>query len=96
MFDLDDPTRLRTLLADAGFAEPLVEEVPVAFAFEDAQELWEATRDLSRQFADLVATLDERQIADLKARLAEHAAPYERPDGALLLPGVALGAAATA
>lgn len=96
MFDLDDPARLRALLEDAGFGEPIVEEIPVELAFEDVQDLWDNTCALSRQFADLVATLDERQIGDLKARLATAVRPYAGPDGALVLPGVALGAAASA
>jgi SAM-dependent methyltransferase len=96
MFDLDDPGRLQALLEDAGFAEVEVEEIELAFPFADADDLWATTQDLSRPTADLVATLVERQLDDLRERIAEAAKPYARPDGALLLPGVALGVAAGA
>jgi SAM-dependent methyltransferase len=96
MFDLADPERLATLLADAGFDEVEVEELPVSFALANADELWEMTLDLSRPTADLVATLNERQVADLRERFAAGAQPYAQDDGTLRFPGVALGAAATA
>jgi SAM-dependent methyltransferase len=96
MFDLADPERLATLLADAGFDEIEVDELPLTFTLADADELWDTTIDLSRPTADLVATLNERQIADLRERVARGARPYEQPDGTLRFPGVALGAAATA
>jgi SAM-dependent methyltransferase len=96
MFDLSDPQRLATLLADAGFDEVEVAEIPLAFAPPSVEELWQTTLDLSRPTADLVATLNERQLADLRERLAAAAAPYQQPDGSLRFPGVALGAAASA
>lgn len=96
MFDLAEPARLRALLEAAGFAEVRVEEIQLAFTFADAGELWGATCDLSRPFADLVATLDERQLDDLRARLGDLADAYKEPDGTLRLPAVALGAAAEA
>lgn len=96
MFDLADPDALRELLEDAGFAEPRVEEVAIALPFDDLDHYWDATADLSRPFGDLVATLDERQLADLRERVAAAVEPYAAPDGSLSLPGVALVAAASA
>jgi SAM-dependent methyltransferase len=96
MFDLADPSHVRALLDSAGFGEVEVEEIELCFTFADAAELWATTCDLSRPFADLVATLDERQSSDLRERLYALAAAYAEPDGTLRLPGVALGATAEA
>lgn len=96
MFDLADPAALRTLLDDAGFAEVVVEEVEVAMAFDDVDDFWATTCDLSRPFGDLVATLNEVQLADLRERIAAATEPYTQEDGSLRLPGVALVASAGA
>lgn len=96
MFDLSDAAALRELLGEAGFSDARVEEVPLTMRYADRDELVAATRDLSPAFADVVDPLNERQRADLLARLASATAPFAAPDGALALPGVALVAAAEA
>jgi ubiquinone/menaquinone biosynthesis C-methylase UbiE len=96
MFDLGDPGALRELLEDAGFSEPVVEEVALTMRYADLDDYWAATSGISRSFGDLVATLDERQTVDLRERLAAATAPFADADGALALPGVALVASASA
>jgi SAM-dependent methyltransferase len=96
MFDLSDRDDLRALLEEAGFMDVVVEEIPVAFAYEDVDDYWAMTVDLSRPFADVVATLDARQLADLRERVAVAVAPFADADGSLTVPGVALVAAASA
>jgi ubiquinone/menaquinone biosynthesis C-methylase UbiE len=95
MFDLADEAGLRELLEDAGFFDPETHELELTFSFEDAGAYWDATREMSQGFADVVATLDARQEVDLRERVAAGLAPYAI-DGALRLPAVALLAAATA
>lgn len=98
MFDLSDPPGLRELLGEAGFMDVVVEEISLPFAYADLGDYWAMTADLSRPFGDLVATLDERQAADLRERVAAALEPYAAPDGdgALTVPGVALVASASA
>jgi ubiquinone/menaquinone biosynthesis C-methylase UbiE len=96
MFDLADRQALRELLEDAGFSDPLVEEVPLTIRYDDVEDLVAATRDLSPQFADVVTPLDERQRTDLMERLTAATAPYAAPDGSLAMPAVALVATAEA
>lgn len=96
MFDLADPDALRELLEDAGFADVRVEELPVAFPYDDVEDFVASTRDLSPPFADVVAPLNERQRADLLERLAAATAPFADGGGTLRIPGVALLAAAEA
>jgi SAM-dependent methyltransferase len=96
MFDLSDPTVLRELLEDAGFADVVVEQLALTISYDDVEDLVAMTCDLSPAFADVVRPLDARQRADLDERLALATAPFAAPDGALLLPGAPLVAAASA
>lgn len=96
MFDLADQAGLRELLEEAGFADPVVEELPLTIPYDDLADFVAATRDLSPQFADVVTPLNERQHADLLERLTAATAPYAAPDGSLALPAVALVATAEA
>jgi ubiquinone/menaquinone biosynthesis C-methylase UbiE len=96
MFDLSDPTALRELLQDAGFAEILVDELPLTLRYDDVEDFVAATSDLSPAFADVVTPLNDRQRADLLERLATATAPFASPDGSLAIPAVALVAAAEA
>jgi len=96
MFDLSDPAALRELLKDAGFADVVVEELPLAIRYDDVEDYVATTADLSPAFADVVGPLNERQRTDLLQRLATATAPYAAPDGSLAMPAVALVAVADA
>jgi len=96
MFDLADPDALRALLEETGFADATVEELPITLCYDGVEDLIASTRELAPAFADVVDPLDERQRADLVARLTAATAPFAAPDGSLALPAVALGATAEA
>lgn len=96
MFDLHDAVALGELLEEAGFLEARVEEVTLTMPYEGLDDYLTATASMSSPFGDLVATLDERQLADLRERVAAATAPFADASGALALPGVALVAAASA
>ena len=95
MFDLADEDALRALLEDAGFAEVVVEQLPLTMPYDDVEDLIAATSDLSPAFADVVTPLNARQREDLVERLTDATAPFASPDGSLALPALALGAAAS-
>lgn len=95
-FDLSSPQALTELLEDTGFADVRWDEVELRFPSGSVEELFEETRHRSRPFDDVVSTLGPRQLDDLRERIAEQAAPYAKPDGGYLLPGIALVAAAEA
>lgn len=96
MFDLADEPGLRALLEDAGFAEVVVERLPLTIPYDDVEDYIAATSDLSPAFADVVQPLNARQREDLVERLTAATAPYAAPDGSLALPALALVAAASA
>jgi ubiquinone/menaquinone biosynthesis C-methylase UbiE len=96
MFDLSDPAQLRDLLEETGFADAVVEELPLTLRYDDVEDLIASTSDLAPAFADVVGPLNERQRADLVERLTVATAPFTAADGSLALPAVALGASAEA
>lgn len=95
MFDLADENKLCELLEDAGFAEIVVEQLPLTIPYDDVEDYIAATSDLSPAFADVVAPLNARQREDLIERLTDATAPYAAPDGSLALPALAVVAAAS-
>jgi SAM-dependent methyltransferase len=96
MFDLADERKLGELLEDAGFAEVIVEQLPLTIPYDDVEDYIAATSDLSPAFADVVTPLNARQREDLVERLTAATAPYAAPDGSLAMPALALGGSASA
>jgi len=95
MFDLADESKLRELLEDAGFAEVVIEQLPLTMPYDDVEDYIAATCDLSPAFADVVTPLNARQREDLVERLTAATAPFASPDGALAMPALPLVAAAS-
>jgi hypothetical protein len=95
MFDLADETKLRELLEDAGFAEIVVEQLPLTMPYDDIEDYIAATSDLSPAFADVVTPLNARQRDDLVERLAVATAPFTAANGSLAMPALALVASAS-
>jgi ubiquinone/menaquinone biosynthesis C-methylase UbiE len=95
MFDLANEHELRELLEEAGFAEIVVEQLPLTMPYDDVEDFIAATSDLSPAFADVVAPLNARQRDDLVERLTAATAAYAASDGSLAVPGLALVAAAS-
>ncbi|HEV7772583.1 MAG TPA: methyltransferase domain-containing protein [Conexibacter sp.] len=95
MFDLADESKLRELLEDAGFAEIVIEQLPLTMPYDDVEDYIAATSDLSPAFADVVTPLTARQRDDLVERLTAATAPFAASDGSLAMPALALVAAAS-
>jgi SAM-dependent methyltransferase len=78
IFAMGDPERVRSLVTGAGFADPEVQEVTVAWDYTDPAVHWEKTMKLAAPIAEAVNALpdDERErIQELVAsRVAEHVA----------------------
>src|SRR5262249_22378142 len=96
--DRGDPFAVRSvehtarLLADAGFAESEIEELPMSYRFADADELWAFASELRGPIAPAIEQLDEADRAAVRAELESRA---ERPaGGGYALAGVSLVAVA--
>jgi SAM-dependent methyltransferase len=83
-------------LEEAGFVDYEVASVDFTQPYDSIDDWWATTRDLSMRVADATAGLDEATTAEIRAALAEAAAPFTDGDGALAIPARTWTAAATA
>ena len=95
-FALSDPERLRELLADAGFEVLAIEPVELTRRHASFAEFWDAQLDMSPTYHDVVLSLPEAEIEQLRGSLQRRLEPFTAPGGALELPGRALVALAEA
>jgi SAM-dependent methyltransferase len=76
-----NPEAIGALLAAAGFGEPEIEEMPVAYRFADSEELWFFVSELRGPVALALADLDEseRQVvrAEIESRATRTATGFE-------------------
>ena len=73
-------------LEAAGFVDYEVESVSFAEPYASVEDWWQAMRDVSARFDDAVSGLDEGRQAEVKAALADAAAPFAVGGGALEIP----------
>jgi SAM-dependent methyltransferase len=92
-FRLSRPDELAATLADAGFADVVVERREVVFAFDSLEMYWRVLRDMVVPLAHAERTLPPAELARLRAALGDALAPYV-VDGAVRVPSVAQCAAA--
>ncbi len=95
MFALADPERLRELLEDAGFVEPVIEAVDLTRPAADVEDFLEESVDLNAQLADAQRRLSPEQWTEIKARIGVLSEPFSGSEG-LRFPARALVAAASA
>jgi SAM-dependent methyltransferase len=93
-FSLDDADRLERILADAGLAEVVVEELDTPYRAATVDEWWTRTAALAGPLARRLAALPAGPAAALRARAAEAARPYTT-DAGVDFPGVCLVAYGT-
>jgi SAM-dependent methyltransferase len=87
-FSLGDPERVRAMVREAGFADPLIEEVPVVWRYPDFERYWETTVDLSPALVRSLSELpSEGARAELREALREALGPY-RAGAGYEVPGV--------
>jgi enediyne biosynthesis protein CalE5 len=88
-FALDDHDKLARLLSDAGLADVSVSVLAVPLRAGAFEEWWTRTSALAGPLAKVLASLPDRAVEALEARLREAIHPYETPNG-LEFPGVTL------
>jgi ubiquinone/menaquinone biosynthesis C-methylase UbiE len=95
IFSLADPERLQELIEEAGFVDVLVEAIDVMRDYDEFDEFWAETLDLSPSLGVALDRLTDEQRADVLRRARSLAEPYTDSDGSLHLPGVSLVASAS-
>jgi ubiquinone/menaquinone biosynthesis C-methylase UbiE len=86
-----NPESIHRLLADAGFAALEIEEMPVAYRFADADELWLFVGELRGPVALAVGALDDAERVAVRAEIERRST---RVGAAFELAGVSLNVAA--
>jgi ubiquinone/menaquinone biosynthesis C-methylase UbiE len=93
IFAMANPDRVHSLMQDAGFTEPRLDEVEVRWRFDDFDAYWRYVTELAGGIALVLQTMPDRDLRAVR-KLVERATGDYRVDGGLELPGVALNASA--
>jgi SAM-dependent methyltransferase len=96
MFALSPAGRIEALLAQAGFAEIVVDAIDLVMAYRSFEDWWVTTLDLSRPFAEMVESRPEAERPGIQGSLRRALTPFAGSDGALSIPARTLVAAAGA
>lgn len=87
MFAWRDPQVITTALDDAGFFDPVVEQVELSFEYASVDDWWDARLDLSPDLTKAIGELSPEERDELTEELTEQLASWMQPDGSLKLPG---------
>ncbi len=96
MFAFRDPATINGLLEDAGFTDIVVEQLDLAWRYEDLDAWWDVQIDISPGLMRGVAALTPAQRDDLRDAIDARLAQYVAEDGSVKLPGRTHVAAASA
>lgn len=94
VFNMADPDRIRYLLSDAGFGEPVIEEVRVSWRFKDFDDWWDFTVHTAGGIAMLMHGLNDGDSTAVREECREALGEYAE-DGGYALPGLCLNAVTT-
>lgn len=86
-FALADPSRLRGMLEEAGFADIEIASVELVRRAGDFAQWWAMQLDLSVATRVALEGADPGQARSVEAEVAARFAPYTGPDGSLAVPG---------
>ncbi len=92
MFALADPATIDELVIEAGFTQPLLEEIAFGFRYVDADDFWDVLMSLAGPVARTVNELPDDDRQATRAAMMANLASYKQADGSYVLPAVAWGA----
>jgi len=91
IFAMADPERIRSLVTDAGFDEPELEEIPFEFRYADADDFWDVLVRIAGPLARVVKALPEDELRETRAAIEEGLAPFRGEDGSYPMPALCWG-----
>lgn len=94
LFSLRHPDRIKTLLTEAGFTDCELEEMPIAFRFNDDESLWAYTSELQGPIALAISKLEDEERHAVRAAIEDGYATFRR-NGAYEPPGLVLNVVAS-
>lgn len=93
IFSLAEKARIEELVLGAGFSEIEIEPMAVTWRYSDFEEMWDFINDLAGAIAQVLRTLDEEGIEQVRGALRTQAESFRSPDG-YAFPGLTLNAVA--
>jgi SAM-dependent methyltransferase len=96
MFAFRDPATIRELLEGAGFTDIAIDQLDLAWRFEDLDAWWDTQLDISSGLRRGVGALTPAQRDDLRDAIDARLSEYVGADGSAVLPGRTHVAAASA
>jgi SAM-dependent methyltransferase len=86
---LANPDRIKGLLTDAGFGLPRIEEMPIVWTFESADQYWSLLREVAGALAAVITRIPEDRQGSVRQTLRDRLTPFRR-NGGYAIPGVCL------
>lgn len=92
IFALGEPERIRDLVGEAGFAQPVqIEELAVEFRWTDFDDLWDTLLRMTGPLSRVITALPEDEREATRRAMEENAAQFLGEDGTYSAPGSAWG-----
>lgn len=90
IFALADPERIRAMVTAAGFAQPVIEELPTRRLFPDFAAYWAYLTDLAGAISPVLLGLPDKERSEVQAELREVSAPFAVGAGGYDVPRLCL------
>jgi SAM-dependent methyltransferase len=95
ILSLADTDRIGSLVTGAGFGEPAIDEVELAWDFKDDDDYWDFLVNAAGALSMVLQRLDSEEAQDVRRDVMQRAVPF-RSGEALSLPGLSLVFSASA
>jgi ubiquinone/menaquinone biosynthesis C-methylase UbiE len=93
IFAMADPDRIRSLVTEAGFSEPELEEIGFEFRYSDFDDFWDSLVSLAGPLARVIKTLPEDERQATRGAIEESISDFRREDNSYAMSAVCWGAA---
>lgn len=94
MFSMSEPSKIETMLREAGFTGWEIQPIGAQWKFVDFEDYWSFSRAVAGAIALLLQTMDEQELAQVREALRVAVEQFRTGDG-YTISGVAINAVAT-
>ena len=91
IFAMGDPSRIRELVAQAGFAEPDLEVIEFEFRYADFDDFWDTLVRIAGPLAHVINALPEDERRATRTAIMKGVERYHNPDGSYIVPAATWG-----
>jgi ubiquinone/menaquinone biosynthesis C-methylase UbiE len=92
IFALGEPERIRDLVGEAGFAQPVqIEELAVEFRWADFDDLWDTLLRITGPLSRVITALPDDEREATRKAMEENVAQFRNEDGTYSAPGASWG-----